>query len=346
MLYFLLVSFLFQAPPPLRLPSSSFSTTAYELGSKLVTDTPGAITAIRYWKIAGDPGPLVGHLWSASGMTLAEVAFTNETASGWQQQLLPTPVAFTPSASIVVSVNNPAGAHFAVQAGTVASVTPRGDHVTTRAPGGASGATGAFPTVTSANDYFRDVIFVADVPTATIVLTSPVDGSAAPGSLAVQGLVSGIVPGPYTVTVSVSDAGGHVSTSTAHVIVDEFPIKAGDLVRSWAYTFVTAQGETLPSQRGSTPNVIVGGPFYAQIGAIQPGPLGTIARQLYQTTAGGSQLQFVARLNDNTTTTYAVHLLDTGLGGNAPTVDTSGIRPPGGAPSVGTGPRVEGVAPR
>ncbi len=345
MISFLLAFFL-QAPPPVRLPSSSFSTTAYELGSKLVTDTPGVITAIRYWKIAGDPGPHIGHLWSASGMKLAEITFTNETASGWQQQAVQNPVPFSPASSILVSVNNPAGAHFAVQAGTVATVTPRGDHVTTRAPGGASGSTGAFPSITSSNDYFRDLVFVADVPTATIVLTSPVDGSAAPGSLAVQGLVSGIIPGSYTVTVSVSDAGGHVSSSTAHVVVDVFPIKAGDLARSWAYTFVTAQGETLPSQRGSTPNVIVGGPFYAQIGAIAPGPPGTIARQLYQTVAGGSQLQFVARLNDNTTTTYAVHLLDAGLGVNAPTVDTSGISPPGGAPSVGTGPRVEGVAPR
>lgn len=54
----------------------------------------GSVTAIRYFKSAETTGTHVGKL--ARGTTvLASATFTGETASGWQQVTLPTPVAVT-----------------------------------------------------------------------------------------------------------------------------------------------------------------------------------------------------------------------------------------------------------
>lgn len=47
------------------------------------------------------------------------------------------------------------------------------------------------------------------------------------------------------------------------------------------------------------------------------------ARNIYRTVAGGSQLKFVATINDNTTTTYTDNLADGSLGANIPTKDSS-----------------------
>ena len=63
-----------------------------ELGMRFSTDTPGTVTAIRYYKGAGVfPGTKTGHLWSSSGRLRATVTFDDETASGWQVATLSTP---------------------------------------------------------------------------------------------------------------------------------------------------------------------------------------------------------------------------------------------------------------
>lgn len=68
------------------------------------------------------------------------------------------------------------------------------------------------------------------------------------------------------------------------------------------------------------------------------GPLGTVARDVYRTTAGGSQLKFVGTVADNTTTAYVDTIADIALGVNAPIVDASGlISTLTGIPATGTG---------
>src|SRR5436305_14946313 len=76
-----------------------------ELGTDFTSRVAGQITAIRFWKASRETGSHVGHLWTASGQLLASVNFVNETASGWQQQSLATPVAINANAVYVVSVN-------------------------------------------------------------------------------------------------------------------------------------------------------------------------------------------------------------------------------------------------
>jgi len=80
---------------------------AYELGVRVLSDVAGQITALRFWKGATESGPHTGHVWTATGQLLATVTFSNESASGWQQQPLATPVAVAANTEYVVSVTTP-----------------------------------------------------------------------------------------------------------------------------------------------------------------------------------------------------------------------------------------------
>jgi uncharacterized protein DUF4082/concanavalin A-like lectin/glucanase superfamily protein/galactose oxidase-like protein/Big-like domain-containing protein/purple acid phosphatase-like protein len=74
-----------------------------EVGMKLRSSEDGFITALRFYKQPSNTGTHVGHLWAADGTQLAEVTFTNETASGWQTELLPQPVQITKNTTYVTS---------------------------------------------------------------------------------------------------------------------------------------------------------------------------------------------------------------------------------------------------
>ena len=81
-------------------------TVDYDLGMRFTSAIPGQIQAIRYYKSPGETGSHTGRIWSSTGQLLASVTFTNETASGWQQQTLSTPLAITADNTYVVSVNS------------------------------------------------------------------------------------------------------------------------------------------------------------------------------------------------------------------------------------------------
>jgi hypothetical protein len=85
---------------------------AVELGLRFRSDANGSITAIRFYKGAGNAGPHAGNLWSATGTQLATVNFTAETETGWQQADLPASVAVTAGTTLVVSYHAPVG-HYA-----------------------------------------------------------------------------------------------------------------------------------------------------------------------------------------------------------------------------------------
>ena len=74
-----------------------------ETGVKVRSDVNGFITAIRFYKGALNTGTHTAHLWSSSGVLLAEAAFSSETASGWQQATLSPPVAVTSNTTYVAS---------------------------------------------------------------------------------------------------------------------------------------------------------------------------------------------------------------------------------------------------
>jgi hypothetical protein len=78
---------------------------AYELGLRFRTGVAGEVRALRYYRPNGETGAHTGRLWGPDGTLLATVDFTNESALGWQQADLATPVPLAVNQLYTVSVN-------------------------------------------------------------------------------------------------------------------------------------------------------------------------------------------------------------------------------------------------
>jgi hypothetical protein len=159
---------------------------AYELGVKFRSDLDGYINGIRFYKGPGNTGAHVGHLWDATGTQLAQVTFTNETASGWQQALFSTPVRINASTTYIASYFAPNG-HFSLSR---PYFSPNGydNEPLHGLKDGLDGPNGvyaadrtAFPTSSyAASNYWVDVVYdpsVADRRPPTIVNQSPAAGA-------------------------------------------------------------------------------------------------------------------------------------------------------------------------
>jgi hypothetical protein len=143
--------------------------TAIETGVKFRVTQAGFITGIRFYKGTTNTGTHIGHLWSGTGTQLAEVTFTGESASGWQQMLFPTPVA--------VAVNTTYVASYFSSLGFYAYTNPFFTTATTNGPltalangtDGGNGvyiysATSAFPINNyQTTNYWVDVVYATSV---------------------------------------------------------------------------------------------------------------------------------------------------------------------------------------
>jgi hypothetical protein len=136
---------------------------SYEFGLKFTSSATGKIDAIRYYKAASETGTHIGKIWSSSGQLLASVTFTNETASGWQQQALTAPLTIAANTTYVVSVN--ANDHYVASYDQLA--TPIASGALSTLPSGgvyAWNTTGTFPTQSYRDtNYFRDIVFTPTV---------------------------------------------------------------------------------------------------------------------------------------------------------------------------------------
>ena len=72
-------------------------------------DTAGTITGLKFYKGVGNTGVHIGNLWTLGGQLLASATFVNETASGWQQVNLSSPVPVSPGTVYVASYYAPNG---------------------------------------------------------------------------------------------------------------------------------------------------------------------------------------------------------------------------------------------
>ena len=70
-------------------------TASVEVGVRFSASRNGSISAIRFYKGAGNTGTHVVKLWTATGTLLASATATGESASGWQTVPLPSPVTVT-----------------------------------------------------------------------------------------------------------------------------------------------------------------------------------------------------------------------------------------------------------
>jgi hypothetical protein len=82
---------------------------AVELGVRFNTSTNGFVTGVRFAKPVENTGSHIGRLWDINGTLLAEVAFTNETAEGWQEATFDQPVAVATNTTYIASYYTPTG---------------------------------------------------------------------------------------------------------------------------------------------------------------------------------------------------------------------------------------------
>ena len=146
---------------------SDTDNNSYELGLKFQSAKAGQITTIRYWKATNETGSHIGTIWSSTGDVLASVTFSDETADGWQQQDLSTPLDIQANTTYVVSVN--INSYFAATYDALTSPVVNGD-LSTIADGnnGVFGSPGSLPTNSYQNsNYFRDIVFVATATAPT-----------------------------------------------------------------------------------------------------------------------------------------------------------------------------------
>jgi glucose/arabinose dehydrogenase len=132
----------------------------WEYGMKFTSDNPGLIQAIRYYKSPSETGIHVGRIWSSTGQSLANVTFANETASGWQQQALTTPLSIEAGVIYVVSVNT--NGYYAVTPNGFDTSIISGGLTAPISAGVYNENPGSFPTLVYSNEnYFRDVVFTS-----------------------------------------------------------------------------------------------------------------------------------------------------------------------------------------
>jgi hypothetical protein len=140
-------------------------TDAVELGVKFRADSDGTITGLRFYKSAANTGTHVGHLWTSTGTLLATATFSNETASGWQQVTLATPVAVTANTTYVASYYAPVGRYSVDDNFFTSGVDNPPLHALANGVDGGNGvyrygSGGGFPnSAFAASNYWVDVVY-------------------------------------------------------------------------------------------------------------------------------------------------------------------------------------------
>jgi hypothetical protein len=149
-----------------------------EVGVRFHSDVAGQITAIRFYKVSGNSGQHSGHLWSNTGTLLGSVAFTGETATGWQTMSFPSPISIQANTTYVASYFTTTGyadtANFFATAGV--------DNPPLHAPQSSANALNGFYSYsgapvfpsnsTNSTNYWVDVVF--SVPGSTSAAANPV----------------------------------------------------------------------------------------------------------------------------------------------------------------------------
>jgi methionine-rich copper-binding protein CopC len=258
---------------------------AVELGVKFRASSDGFVSGIRFYKPAESTGTHVGSLWSSTGTRLANVTFTNETASGWQTATFANPVPVTAGTTYVASYFTPS--RYVVSSNYFStSATTRGP-LTALADGtdGGNGlyrytsSAGAFPNSSyQGENYWVDVVYTdTDTTKPTVTSRTPATGAT---SVAVGTVVTAAFSEPVqptTVSVQLTGPGGaNVAGATTYdsasrtatlnptaalapnttytVRVSGAKDQAGNTMDALTWSFTTATADTTkPTVTGRTP---------------------------------------------------------------------------------------------
>lgn len=161
-----------------QLPVGQFNDGPYEMGVKFTTSQAAKVKSFSYYKTSGESGSHIGNLWSATGVLLATVLFTNETSSGWQYAALSSNVYITPGNTYVVSVNSNSEYAAGGAQSLGSSITNGILSTVTDNNNGVYGSPGIFPTSSfNNNNYFRDILVEPLTAPSIPTLISPADNA-------------------------------------------------------------------------------------------------------------------------------------------------------------------------
>ncbi|MFJ5958507.1 DUF4082 domain-containing protein [Paenarthrobacter sp. NPDC092416] len=182
-----------------------------ELGTAFTVSQAGNVTGIRFYKGTGNTGTHVGSLWNSAGTRLAQVTFTNETATGWQTATLSTPVALSTGQTYVVSYRAPNG-RYSYTSGFFNQTWTSGVFTASGPNNGRYryGSGGVMPANSwNATNYFVDVVYSTTVapapaqatatatptptPTPTATSTATASPSPSPSPTQSDGLLCGLL---------------------------------------------------------------------------------------------------------------------------------------------------------
>jgi len=185
------------------------------LGVAFVSAQSGTITAIRYWKPLGLPGPNPVTLYGPTGTALGTASTTSETTVGWQTATFSTPVAIASGTTYTAAVRYPQGGYPYTYNFYTAPLTV--GPLTTPPDAGRLVYGAGFPNSTISTTYYIDPVFVSGPPVVVSVSPGngarsvPINGSVkvtfnepvatGTGTLTLTG-PSGAVPGTVTATTT------------------------------------------------------------------------------------------------------------------------------------------------
>jgi hypothetical protein len=155
---------------PATVPTTPAAPTSQpaELGLRFDSNIPGYVTGVRFYKSSENTGSHTGYLWTTTGTLLGSVAFTNESASGWQQANFATPIQINANATYVISYWSPAG-YYADDAGYFATSGVTNEMLYAPVdgqygPNGVYGTGTGFPaTANGSSNYWVDVVFTTEI---------------------------------------------------------------------------------------------------------------------------------------------------------------------------------------
>ena len=205
--------------------ASTADNSALEVGVRFRSDVAGYITGLHFYKGSSNTGTHIGHLWSNTGTLLASVTFSGETASGWQQATLPTPIAINANTTYVASYHTDTGYYSSNNsyfAGKGADAPPL--HALADGTDGPNGVyhygASAFPIDTyKSSNYWVDVVFdqtATDHTPPTVTAQSPAPNSTtAPADTTVTATFSEPVQ-PATITITLTGPAGAVAGNVSY----------------------------------------------------------------------------------------------------------------------------------
>jgi len=174
-------------------------TGGVEIGLKFQSQVAGTIRGVRFYKSPANTGTHVGRLWSLDGTELAQVTFSGESASGWQEALFSTPVTILANTTYMVSYYTPTG-HYSVSGGYFASSSFDNYPLIALQNGGPDGMNGMYrygsggvmpDSNFNATNYWVDVVFeVPDTTPPAVNMSLPANDAKVRGTISLEATAS------------------------------------------------------------------------------------------------------------------------------------------------------------